>query len=299
LGGAKKLKKGQIFACFLDVCVVQGRQLKEYLKKKVKGLIMDKREGFTLVELLVVIAIISLLMALLMPALERAREQGRRIVCLNNLKELMLGWNFYSDDNDGKIIIGDTEEYPENQGQPCWVLKDWVQAGQPDLPLQAKIDAVRDGALFPYVKNLKVYSCPTLLVGHVRTYAVNDAMNCQGWNPRPDGTPPTVRLKHISEIHRPHYRIVFLDDGGTSGHTLGGWTQYANQWQWWDPPPIRHGDGTTFSFVDGHVEYWKWEDPRTIYCGELMDAFCSPPGGDQGNVDIQKSQMGCWGACVQ
>ena len=49
---------------------------------------MKRHKGFTLVELLVVIAIIALLMGILMPALNRAREQGKRGVCLNNLKQL-------------------------------------------------------------------------------------------------------------------------------------------------------------------------------------------------------------------
>ena len=47
-------------------------------------------EGFTLVELLVVIAIIALLMAILLPALGRAREMGKRAVCLVHIKQLQL-----------------------------------------------------------------------------------------------------------------------------------------------------------------------------------------------------------------
>jgi len=50
---------------------------------------MYRKNAFTLIELLVVIAIIVLLMALLMPALERAREQGKRTVCMNNPRQLM------------------------------------------------------------------------------------------------------------------------------------------------------------------------------------------------------------------
>ncbi len=260
---------------------------------------MDKRKGFTLVELLVVIAIISLLMALLMPALERAREQGRRVVCLGNLKQLMLAYDFYKDDNDGRLVNGDTAEYgwPSSgmyapggghYNETPWVLKDW----RANITYDEKIQAIKDGALFPYVKNVKVYSCPTLLAGHVRTYALSDAMNCRGWDA------DRVMLKHETEIRRPHYRITFLDDGGTAGATLGGWTLYSiyssgnNRWIWWDPPPIRHGDGTTFAFVDGHVEYWKWEDPRTIEWGLQMRAF-SPPQPD--NPDITKSMIGVWG----
>ncbi|MHC4331052.1 MAG: type II secretion system protein, partial [Planctomycetota bacterium] len=60
---------------------------------------MRRKEGFTLIELLVVIAIIAILLAILMPALNRVREQGKRAVCLSNLKQLSLAWILYADDN--------------------------------------------------------------------------------------------------------------------------------------------------------------------------------------------------------
>jgi prepilin-type N-terminal cleavage/methylation domain-containing protein len=62
--------------------------------------------AFTLVELLVVIAIIATLAALLLPALGSAKERGRRVACLSNLRQLGLAIHIYAAENNGSIPYG-------------------------------------------------------------------------------------------------------------------------------------------------------------------------------------------------
>src|SRR6516165_10496291 len=80
-------------------------------------------DGFTLLELLVVIAVITVLAALLLPALARAKAQARRIVCVNNQKQLGLTWYVYAGDNSEKVALnGHATEFTVTQ--PLWVLGD-------------------------------------------------------------------------------------------------------------------------------------------------------------------------------
>ncbi len=69
------------------------------------------KRGFTLIELLVVISIIALLLSILMPALGVVREQGRRMVCAQNEKNMGLGLFVYANDNDGKLPMNEVDRW--------------------------------------------------------------------------------------------------------------------------------------------------------------------------------------------
>ncbi|MGR3295710.1 MAG: type II secretion system protein, partial [Candidatus Bathyanammoxibius sp.] len=88
---------------------------------------MGKGKGFTLIELLVVISIIALLMAILLPALQRARNQARAVVCQTNLKQWGTILALYTEENQGRL--------PATSLEFLWLLRgSSLIEGDPNKP---------------------------------------------------------------------------------------------------------------------------------------------------------------------
>jgi len=105
-------------------------------------------------------------------------------------------------------------------------------------------------------------------------------------------------LKSRLQIRNPIKQIVFLDEGRLSPSS---WTLYYYQERWWDQISARHGNGTNLGFVDGHSEYWKWKDQRTIDIANMDYYYWQNTGrlsslaDSPGNEDLHRVQRGAWG----
>ena len=241
---------------------------------------MFQRSGFTLIELLVVIAIIAILMAILMPALNIAREQARGVACMSNQKTMGLAYVMYADENDSRMCGGMARYGPTNDIPP-WVMPpldyqgdgSYNQMPSGPVTLEQRHNGLREGVLFPYIKDVGAYHCP----GDNRIrQGTSNGRELQHLLYRSYSLPDYLRAtarsdpKRITDFTSPATKLLFVEeiyDAPGANHNVDGWSYNPGTNSLWDPLGVFHSNSCTFSFMDGHAALKKWSDKRTvIYC---------------------------------
>jgi prepilin-type N-terminal cleavage/methylation domain-containing protein/prepilin-type processing-associated H-X9-DG protein len=241
--------------------------------------------GFTLIELLVVIAIIAILMAVLVPALKIAREQARGVSCLSNQRSLAQAYIMYADENEGSMCAGWVLHGTTNGIKP-WALPPLDYSGgrivgmaTGDVTLAQRYNGLREGALYPYLKEVDVYHCPGdsrmnlgTSLGNGLAYRIYRSYSLPDYLRATEPTDP----KKLFTFKEQATKMLFVEeiyDGSAGNYNHGGWSYIPYNNTLWDPLGIFHSDACTFSFMDGHAERQKWADKRTIvYCLSRSEA---------------------------
>jgi prepilin-type N-terminal cleavage/methylation domain-containing protein/prepilin-type processing-associated H-X9-DG protein len=224
--------------------------------------------AFTLIELLVVIAIIAVLAALLLPGLAKAKEQGRRILCVNNHKQLMTTWELYSADNSLAIV--------RNGHPPLGVPPDvklWFFASHGNVDTRTNtiyMDDSKYSAFATYFKQAKTYKCPSdrKVVGFDKTptsysYGMNGFMNPVGIVKDINERSTAKVYYRVNQIQDPSQTFVFIDGNAQSICCPAFMVTPDPQTEFFHVPGVYHNKGGTVSFADGHAITHRWQDART------------------------------------
>ena len=245
-----------------------------------------RHKGFTLIELLVVLAVIALLAGILMPTLVAARQMGRRLVCLSNLRQMVIAAGNYLADNNEYYPLArfvDNSQATEYVQKNCeWDFSKVYEFGQ--------MTECKPGALWQGDTNLKIQQCPAFKgndnsPGDPFTGYNYNVSFIGGFLERAeDGTLTGTNSTRALEVKKPARCVIFGDgqyEDGANKFMRSPWlgkleTQDDLKLKPYGTQGFRHLHKTNVAYCDGRAE--TLADRYTETHEELIDLIAEDTG---------------------